>query len=137
MSRKRESNRLRAGCVLLLAMLGMGALCCSEEHETPVAFHETLLDKPIDLEAELESQRIVVTWSIADDTNVTGYAVSVSDSTGLVRESLVTGTTYTIQLSSLMAAGRGDSTWFYFQVSAVDENLFRGPASAVDSVQVF
>ena len=131
-------GRLRAWHVLLGGMLGVGSLFCSKEHEAPVAFHRTLLDTPRDLQAEfVDEERIVLTWTIADEANVKGYAVSISDSTGLLRETLVKETTHTIEESSLTAEGFVDSTWFYFQVSAMDENLFRGPASAVDSVLVY
>jgi hypothetical protein len=119
-------------------MLLAGLVFCSKQHEAPVAFHKTLLGSPSELQAQVEDgQRVVLTWTMADDTNVTGFVVSLSDTTGLLREALVTETAYSIEESSLSADGFTDSTWFFFQVSAVDDSLFRGPAARLDTVFVF
>ena len=134
----RKIGHLSVWHVLLCGMLGVGSVSCSKQHEAPVAFHGTLLDTPRELEAELVArQRVVLTWTMEDNTNVTGYVVSLSDTTGLLRESLVTETTYTVEEASLTAEGFVDSTWFFFQVSAVDDSLFQGPASHLDTVLVF
>ena len=136
--RKRQMGQLSVWSILLLGMLGAGSVFCSKQHEAPVAFHRTLLDSPSELEAQVQGgQRVVLTWTIADNTNVMGYAVSLSDTTGRLTEALVTETTYSIEESSLTADGFTDSTWFFFQVSAVDDSLFRGPASRLDTVFVF
>ena len=133
----RNREQARVWQILLFGLLLAGSVSCSKEHEAPVAFHQTLLDTPSDVEAEFVArQRIVLTWTIVDDTNVTGYVVSLSDSTVLLREALVPETTYTVQESSLRAEGFDGDTWIYYEVSAVDEQLFRGPASPVDSLLV-
>ena len=123
--------------ILLWGTLAVSSVSCSKEHEAPVAFHETLLAAPTDLQSEfVANQRIVLTWTMADETNVTGYEVLMSTSEELLLEKLVRGVTTYTEESSLTDGASVDSTWYFFQVSAVDENLFRGPASAVDSVLV-
>ncbi len=137
--RNREIATAGLWHILLVGMLLLaGSVSCSKEHEAPVAFHQTLLDTPSDVEAEfvVARQRIVLSWTIVDETNVTGYVVSLSDSTSLLIQSLVTEKTYTVEESSLVAEGFVGETWVYYQVSAVDEQLFRGPASPVDSLLV-
>ena len=74
---------------------------------------------------------------MADDTNVAAFVVSLSDTSGFRREDLVTETAYSVEESSLTEDGFTDSTWFFFLVSAVDDSLFRGPASRLDTVFVF
>ena len=124
--------------ILWFGMLSAGLVFCSKQHDPPVAFHETLLGSPSDLQAQVEDgPRVVLTWRMADDTNVAGFVVSLSDTGGLRREALVTETTYGIEESSLTDEGFTDSTWFFFLVSAVDDSLFQGPASRLDTVFVF
>lgn len=124
--------------ILMFGMLLAGSVFCSKEHEAPVAFHQTLLGTPTELEVQFEArQRVILTWTMEDIANVSGYVVSLSDTLGLMRESLVTETTHTIEESSLIADGFTDSTWFFFRVSAVDSSLFRGPAAHLDTVFVF
>jgi hypothetical protein len=136
-SSRRGIGYLNAWRILMFGLLLAGSVFCSKKHEAPVAFHRTLLDTPSDVEAEfVAGQRIVVTWTIVDETNVAGYVVSVSDSTEVLRESLVTETTYTVEETSLKAEGFDADTWVFYQVSAVDDRLFRGPASAVDSLLI-
>ena len=138
MLRNREIVTVGWVNILLFGMLLAGAVFCSKEHEAPVAFHQTLLGTPTQLAAQFQAgQRVVLTWTMADIANVSGYVVSLSDTTGLVRESLVTETTHTIEETSLTAEGFVDSTWFFFRVSAVDDSLFRGPAAHLDTVFVF
>ena len=121
--------------MLLFGLLLAG---CSKDHEAPVAFHQTLLGAPTQLEAQFQArQRVILTWTMEDIANVSGYVVSMSDTTGLLRESLVTETTHTFEESSLTADGFDGSTWFLFQVSAVDDSLFRGPAAQLDTAFVF
>ena len=135
---ERWSHRIghsRVWGVLLWGILSVGGMGCGKEHEVPVAFHKTLLGTPSHLKAKfVEDQRIVLTWTMSDMTNVAGYAVFMSNSDGPLREVLVDTTAY-IEESSL-TTGAVDSTWYYFRVSAVDANLFRGPSSPVDSVLV-
>lgn len=124
--------------IIWFGMLSAGLVFCSKQHEAPVAFHETLLGSPSDLQAQVEDgPRVVLTWRMADDANVAGYVVSLSDTTGLRREDLVRETAYGIEESSLTEDGFVDSTWFFFLVSAVDDSLFRGPAARLDTVFVF
>jgi len=133
-------NRETAGVwyILLFGMLLAGSVSCSKEHAAPVEFHQTLLDMPTQLEAEFQARRrVILTWTMEDIANVSGYLVSLSDTTGLLRESLVADTTHTIEESSLTAEGFVDSTWFFIRVSAVDSSLFRGPAAHLDTVFVF
>ena len=119
-------------------MLSAGLAFCSKQHKAPVAFHETLLGSPSDLQALVEEgNRVVLTWRMADDTNVAGFVVSLSDTLGLRREALVTERAYGIEESSLTDEGFADSTWFFFLVSAVDDSLFQGPAARLDTVFVF
>jgi hypothetical protein len=124
--------------ILLFGLLLTGSVFCSKEHVAPVAFHQTLLGTPTQLEAEFQARRrVILTWTMEDIANVSGYVVSLSDTTGLLRESLVTATTHTIEESSLTADGFVGSTWFFFRVSAVDDSLFRGPAAHLDTAFVF
>ncbi len=124
--------------ILLFGMLLAGSVSCSKEHEAPVAFHQTLLGTPTELEAQFQArQDVVLTWTMEDIANVSGYVVSLSDTLGLLRESRVTETTHTFEESSLIADGFTDSTWFFFRVSALDSSLFRGPAARLDTVFVF
>lgn len=138
-----ESSRRRIGHfnvwhILWFGMLSAGLVFCSKQHEAPVAFHETLLGAPTDLQAQVEEgPRVFLTWRMADDTNVAGFVVSLSDTSGFRREDLVTETAYSVEESSLTEDGFTDSTWFFFLVSAVDDSLFRGPASRLDTVFVF
>lgn len=136
--RSREIATAGVWYTLLFGMLLGGAVSCSKEHEAPVAYHQTLLDMPTQLEAEFQARRrVILTWTMEDIANVSGYLVSLSDTTGLLRESLVADTTHTIEESSLTAEGFVDSTWFFIRVSAVDSSLFRGPAAQLDTVFVF
>jgi hypothetical protein len=68
-------------------------------------------------------------------TNVAGYVVSMSATTRLLKEVRVDTTGY-VEESSFTDTTLVDSVWYFFQVSAVDTNLFRGPPSLVDSVLV-
>lgn len=137
-SSRRRTGHLNIWHILLFGMLSTGWVFCSKKHDAPVAFHETLLGSPSDLRAQVEEgRRVVLTWRMADDTNVAGFVVSLSDTTGLRREDLVRETAYGIEESSLTDEGFTDSTWFFFLVSAVDDSLFRGPASRLDTVFVF
>ena len=136
---RRRIGHLRAWVgILSLGLLLTGSVFCSKEHEAPVAFHQTLLGTPTQLQAELQArQRVVLTWTMEDISNVSGYVVSLYDTTGLLRESLVAETTHTIEESSLTADGFVDSTWFSFRVCALDSALFRGSAAQLDTVLVF
>jgi hypothetical protein len=123
---------------ILFGMLLAGSVFCSKAHEAPVAFHQTLLDMPTQLEAQFQARRrVILTWTMEDIANVSGYVVSSSDTTGVLREDRVTETTHTIEESDLIAEGFDDSTWFFFRVSALDSSLFRGPAAHLDTVFVF
>ena len=137
-SSRRGTGHLNVWHILWFGMLSAGLVFCGKQHDPPVAFHETLLGSPSDLRAQVEDgPRVVLTWRMADDTNVAGFVVSLSDTTGLRREDLVKETAYGIEESSLTADGFVDSTWFFFLVSAVDDSLFRGPAARLDTVFVF
>ena len=137
-SSRRGTGHLNVWHILWFGMLSAGLVFCSKQHEAPVAFHETLLGSPSDLQAQVEDgPRVVLTWRMADDANVAGFVVSLSDTTGLRREDLVRETSYGIEESSLTEDGFVDSTWFFFLVSAVDDSLFRGPAARLDTVFVF
>ncbi len=137
-SSPRRIGHLNVWHLLLFGMLSAGLAFCSKQHKAPVAFHETLLGSPSDLRALVEEgNRVVLTWRMADDTNVAGFVVSLSDTLGLRREALVTETAYGIEESSLTDEGFADSTWFFFLVSAVDDSLFRGAPSRLDTVFVF
>ncbi len=137
-STHRRIGHLNVWHILWFGILSAGLVFCSKQHDAPVAFHETLLGSPSDLQAQVEDgQRVVLTWRMADDTNVAGFVVSLSDTLGLRREALVKETAYSIEESSLSEDGFADSTWFFFLVSAVDDSLFRGPAARLDTVFVF
>ena len=137
-SARRGTGHLSVWHLLWFGMLSAGLVFCSKQHDAPVAFHETLLGSPSDLQAQVEDgRRVVLTWRMADDTNVAGYVVSLSDTLGLRRETLVEETAYSIEESSLAEEGYVDSTWFFFLVSAVDDSLFRGPSARLDTVFVF
>ena len=136
-SRRRRMGHFNVWHILWFGMLSAGLVFCSKQHDAPVAFHETLLGSPSDLQAQVDGRRVVLTWMMADDTNVAGYVVSLSDTLGLRREDLVRETSHSIEESSLAEDGFVDSTWFFFTVSAVDDSLFRGPAARLDTVFVF
>ena len=73
-SSPRRIGHLNVWHLLLFGMLSAGLAFCSKQHKAPVAFHETLLGSPSDLRALVEEgNRVVLTWRMADDTNVAGF----------------------------------------------------------------
>ena len=73
-SSRRGTGHLNVWHILWFGMLSAGLVFCSKQHEAPVAFHETLLGSPSDLQAQVEDgPRVVLTWRMADDANVAGY----------------------------------------------------------------
>ena len=120
----------------ILFILALGVLACSKEHKSPVSFHRGLLQAPRSLESEfMDEKRIILTWTMDSLANVAGYVVSMSDTTGLLKEIRVDTTAY-VEESDLTDAALVDSLWYFFEVSAIDTNLFRGPPSLIDSVLV-
>ena len=113
---------------------------CEKDYTPVTSFHQHLLS-PKDVNADLaQGNRIAVTWDMADPDNlVHGFVVSIADTGQVLYERALEGAsvrTYTSTASDLFDPTKVDSTWYFVQVRAYDENLFQGPPSDRDSLLV-
>jgi len=123
--------------VVVVACLSL-VLGCSKGYEVVEPFHLDRLNAPTGLRSEWRNgSEIVLTWDISDpEGRVYGFIVSMSDSTGLIYEEMILGSDVRSYVDSSNYANGAlvDSVWYYFQVRAVDKELFKGPKSEVDSL---
>lgn len=128
-----KANKL---AVIVLVLLTIELVQCSKDYETPVEFHKNLLSTPTDPKVDrVGKDGISLRWNMSDVRNVDRYLVSVSDSTSLLYERFVSkDSTIYSERSALFDSTVVDSAFYYFQVRAVDANLFQGPKSMVDTL---
>ena len=131
--------KIRNG-LILLAIVACFSLAsgCSKSYDTAEPFHLDRLKAPTGLKSEWRNgDEIDLTWDISDPGGVVyGFIVSMSDSTGIIYEEMILGSDVRsyIDNSDYANGALVDSVWYYFQVRAVDENLFKGPKSDSDSL---
>jgi hypothetical protein len=128
----RLAGYLAAGLTILVG--------CEKDYEVVAPYHE-LLPVPTNVEAQsAQSDRISVSWDVADpDSLVRGFVVAIADTGRVLFEAALEGAgsrAYTTESSSLFDATQVDSAWYFVQVRAYDSNLFQGAFSLPDSVLI-
>lgn len=130
--------------VVPAVMAGITLLAgCEKDHEPVTSFHESL-ESPVGVQAAWTGTgEVRVTWELegAGDL-VHGFVVTLSHRGNLIYERAVEGaevrsfTSSGLDTDDIAADEEGTATWLLVRVRAYDENLFRGPPSEPDSVQV-
>jgi len=129
---------------ILIIIIAIG---CSSDHEAPTFSKFEVAKKPFDVVAsyDIETDKVNVTWDIAETTSIVDYFISVSDSSDFDLGKVWTGSSNSLDKSYLFNVKNylspGDSEILYFTVSAVykNENLnyFIGPrADLPDSASI-
>ena len=120
--------------VRVLGVIIVVALGCSNDVETPTAYHQSHLAMPTDVEASLNGDGVGVTWQIESIQNVAGFVVSFTDATGSVRtRSLLDSAARSLADNSVNTES---GSIIQVQVRAFDENGFLGQLSTVVSLSV-
>ncbi len=120
--------------VRVLGVIIVVALGCSNDVETPTAYHQSHLAMPTDVEASLNGDGVGVTWQIESIENVAGFVVSFTDATG----SVITRSVEDSAARSLAdnSVNTESGSIIQVQVRAFDENGFLGQLSTVVSLSV-
>ena len=119
---------------IVLGILLLIALGCSNEVEMPSPYHMNYLAQPTDVEAVLDGKVVRVSWQIASTDHVAGFVVSFTDTIGSMKTRFVPGPAARSYADSSLSVARGSV--YLVHVRAVDERNFLGPRSEVDSVSV-
>lgn len=124
-------SRLRlAACSLAIGLLA----ACSNDAELPAKYHEDLLAQPTQVESSLDNGDFQVTWQMASTTNVDGYVVSLTDTSGAEDTRFVDDASATGYEESGLQLTSG--SYYIIRLWAVDEVGFFGPTSAPDTLIV-
>ncbi|HCL30310.1 MAG TPA: hypothetical protein DIC52_18000 [Candidatus Latescibacteria bacterium] len=120
--------------VRVLGVIIVLALGCSNDVETPTAYHQSHLAMPTDVEASLNGDGVGVTWQIESIENVAGFVVSFTDATG----SVITRSVEDSAARSLAdnSVNTESGSIIQVQVRAFDENGFLGQLSTIVSLSV-
>ena len=120
--------------VRVLGAIIVLALGCSNDVETPTAYHQSHLAMPTDVEASLNGDGVGVTWQIESIENVAGFVVSFTDATG----SVITRSVEDSAARSLAdnSVNTESGSIIQVQVRAFDENGFLGQLSTIVSLSV-
>ena len=120
--------------VRVLGVIIVLALGCSNDVETPTAYHQSHLAMPTDVEASLNGDGVGVTWQIESIENVAGFVVSFTDATG----SVITRSVEDSAARSLAdnSVNTESGAIIQVQVRAFDENGFLGQLSTIVSLSV-
>lgn len=126
--------RVSMAKVLVLGVILVLPLGCSNDVEMPTAYHRSHLAMPTDVEASLNDDGVQVKWQIESTTNVAGFVVSFTDATGGVRTRSLGGSAVRSLDDNSVNAESGSI--IQIQVRAFDEDGFLGPLSNVVSLIV-
>ena len=126
--------RVSMAKVLVLGVILVLPLGCSNDVEIPTAYHRSHLAMPTDVEASLNDDGVQVKWQIESTTNVAGFVVSFTDATGGVRTRSLGGSAVRSLDDNSVNAESGSI--IQIQVRAFDEDGFLGPLSNVVSLTV-
>ena len=126
--------RVSMAKVLVLGVILVLPLGCSNDVEMPKAYHRSHLAMPTDVEASLNDDGVQVKWQIESTTNVAGFVVSFTDATGGVRTRSLDGSAARSLDDNSVNAESGSI--IQIQVRAFDEDGFLGPLSNVVSLTV-
>ena len=126
--------RVSMAKVLVLGVILVLPLGCSNDVEMPTAYHRSHLAMPTDVEASLNDDGVQVKWQIESTTNVAGFVVSFTDATGGVRTRSLDGSAARSRDDNSVNAESGSI--IQIQVRAFDEDGFLGPLSNVVSLTV-
>ena len=120
--------------VRVLGVIIVLALGCSNDVETPTAYHQSHLAMPTDVEASLNGDGVGVTWQIESIESVAGFVVSFTDATG----SVITRSVEDSAARSLAdnSVNTESGSIIQVQVRAFDENGFLGQLSTIVSLSV-
>ena len=124
-----------AGCTLLAG--------CEKDHEPVTSFHQNL-EPPVRVQAAwTETGEVRVTWEMEVVSDlVHGFLVTLSHRGNPVYERAVEGaevrsfTSSGLDTDGIGADEEETDPWLLVRVRAYDGNLFQGPPSGPDSVQV-
>lgn len=115
---------------------------CDKDHEPVTSFHQNL-EPPVRVQAAwTETGEVRVTWEMEGALDAHGFLVTLSHRGNSVFERAVEGADVRSFTSSGLdtdgiAADEGETgAWLLVRVRAYDRNLFQGPPSEPDSVQV-
>ena len=137
----------RAGALLRRAVpAALAAIAllagCDKDHEPVTSFHQNL-EPPVRVQAAwTETGEVRVTWEMEAVSDAHGFLVTLSHRGDPVYERAVEGADMRSFTSSGLdtdgiAADEGETgAWLLVRVRAYDRNLFQGPPSEPDSVQV-
>jgi len=119
----------------VLALAGVFAwTACSNDTKLPANYHDDALGQPTDVESLLEGADFTVTWQMASTTNVDGYVVSLTDTSGAEDTRFVDdGAATTYEESGLQLSS---GTFYIIRLWAVDDVGFFGPTSDPDTLVV-
>ncbi|MEE2657863.1 MAG: hypothetical protein VX733_05110 [Candidatus Latescibacterota bacterium] len=119
--------------VVVVALLA-GIWSCSNDVGLPSAYHEGHLPQPADVTSAVDAGAITVTWSVSSETNVSGFVVGFTDSSG-------TETTRSIEDATAREYAEQEldttsGTIYLIQVWSFDAVQFFGQRSEVDTLVV-
>ena len=127
-----KTRRQLATWIVTLTTLALAA--CSNDTKLPAKFHEDLLAQPTDVASTLEAGDLTVTWQMATTTNVDGYVVSLTDTSGAEETHFVGDAATTVYEESNAQLTSG--SFYVIRLWAVDDVGFFGPTSTPDTLVV-
>ena len=115
---------------------------CEKDHEPVTSFHQNL-EPPVRVQAAwTETGEVRVTWEMEAVSDAHGFLVTLSHRGNPVYERAVEGagvrsfTSSGLDTGGIAADEEETDAWLLVRVRAYDRNLFQGPPSEPDSVQV-
>jgi hypothetical protein len=119
---------------LLLGVLLVSALSCSNDAEMPNTYHLNYLAQPTDVEASADGGVVRVSWQIASAEHVAGFVVSFTDPIGKEETRPVADPAARSYENASLNIESGSV--YLVQVWTVDQLDFFGPRSVADSLFV-
>ncbi|MBT3344489.1 MAG: fibronectin type III domain-containing protein [Gemmatimonadetes bacterium] len=120
--------------IWMFALTALTMAACSNDTDLPARYHEDLLAQPTDVESTLDSGDLTVTWQMSTTTNVDGFVVSLTDTSGAEETHFVGDASATVyeEASAQLTSG----TFYIIRLWAVDDIGFFGPTSTPDTLVV-
>ena len=116
---------------------------CSKNHDPVTSFHQGI-DPPTSVQAAWTGRgEVRVTWELTGNNDqVSGFIVALNHGGDFVYQRAVHGaevrsfTSSGLNTDNIAASQEETAIWLLVRVRAYDENLFQGPTSEPDSLQV-